>query len=59
MHLNIKFSNNYLPQNNFYMWVNENWKNENKLPKEHERWGSVDILHEKNNLKIKKLSFND
>ena len=55
MHLNINFSNNYLPQNNFYMWVNENWKNENELPKEHERWGSFDILHKKNNLKIKKL----
>ena len=55
MHLNINFSNNYLPQNNFYLWVNENWKNENKIPKERERWSAFDIQNENINLKIKKL----
>jgi len=55
MNLDIKFSNNHLPENNFYLWVNENWKKENNIPKEHGRWSIFDILQENNNLKIKKL----
>lgn len=55
MKLNIKFSNKYLPENNFYLWVNQEWKDNNKIPDDFQRWGTFNILQNENEEKLKKI----
>lgn len=44
-----------LPQNNFYGYVNNRWKNENPIPNEHTRWCTFTILNEQSLIKIKNI----
>lgn len=53
--MNNIFSKNYLPETNFYLWVNENWKDNNKIPNIYQRWGSFNILCQENKMKIKDI----
>lgn len=55
MDLNINFSKNYSHENDFYLWVNEDWKINNKIPDDYHRWGSFNILAEENKIKIKSI----
>ena len=53
--MNINFSKNYSHENDFYLWVNEDWKKNNKIPDDCHRWSSFNILDEENQLKIKSI----
>jgi len=55
MNLNINFSKKYTPETNFYLWVNEEWKDENKIPDDYQNWGAFNSLEQENKLKIKNL----
>ena len=55
MNLNINFSKNYSQENDFYLWVNQDWKVNNKIPDDYHRWGSFNILAEENKMKIKSI----
>jgi hypothetical protein len=55
MNLNINFSKKYTPESNFYLWVNQGWKDENYIPDDYQSWGSFNSLEQENKLKIKNL----
>jgi len=49
------FSQKYSHENNFYMWVNEHWIENNPIPANHQRWGSFSELDLDIKYKIKKI----
>ena len=51
----FNLSKQFNPGDNFYMYVNNNWIENTKLPEEERRWGSFNILVENNNERIKSL----
>ena len=55
MNLDINFSEKYSPQNDFYMWVNHDWIDNNTIPSDHQRWSSFDVLDLENKSKIKQI----
>jgi len=55
MDLNINFSKYYSHEDDFYLWVNQDWKLNNKIPDDNHRWGAFNILAEDNKLKIKSI----
>ena len=55
MNLNINFSKKYTPETNFYLWVNQEWKDEHKIPDDYQKWCSFNSLEEENKSKIKNL----
>jgi len=55
MDINHKFSQKYSHENNFYMWVNEDWIKNNPIPANHQRWGSFSELDLEIKHKIKKI----
>jgi len=55
MDVNHKFSQKYSHENNFYMWVNEDWIKNNPIPANHQRWGSFSELDLEIKHKIKKI----
>jgi putative endopeptidase len=55
MNLDIAFSPNFAPGNNFFMYVNENWINTNPIPNDFSRWGSFTVLQELNNKRVKDI----
>jgi putative endopeptidase len=55
MNLDIAFSPNFAPGNNFFMYVNENWIKTNPIPNDFSRWGSFTVLQELNNKRVKDI----
>jgi len=55
MNFDITFSQTYSPQNNFYMWVNHDWIDNNPIPADHQRWSSFNVLDLENKMKIKNI----
>jgi putative endopeptidase len=55
MQLNHKFSEDFSPENNFYMWVNNDWIKNNPIPDNQMRWGSFNKLDLDNKHKIKDI----
>ena len=53
--LPIDYQDQYLPQDDFYRYVNKKWLDNNPVPNKYSRWGTFDILHEENLEKIKDL----
>jgi len=43
------------PSENFYLFVNKQWKIHNPIPEDKSRWSQFDILHEKVLLKLKDI----
>ena len=48
MSLDVKFSDSVLPTSDFYLYVNQNWKKENEIPEDFQKWGIFNILSEEN-----------
>ena len=54
MSINIKdFDYSIKPSENFNLFVNGNWKKNNKIPDKYTKWGSFEVLHEENLQKLK------
>lgn len=55
MSLDVKFSDTVLPTSDFYLYVNQNWKKENQIPEDFQKWGIFNILSEENRKLEKKI----
>jgi len=55
MDINHEFSQKYSHDNDFYMWVNEHWIQNNPIPDSYTRWGSFNELDLGNKNKIRKI----
>ena len=55
MDLNIIFSKKYSYHNNFYLWINEHWKENNTIPNDRQMWSCFDQLDKDTKLKIKSI----
>ena len=44
MSLDVKFSDSVLPTSDFYLYVNQNWKKENEIPEDFQKWCIFNIL---------------
>ena len=55
MEQNHNFSQKYSHDNDFYMWVNEHWIENNPIPPNHQRWGAFSVLDLDIKHKIKKI----
>ena len=53
--MKFNLSKKYNPNSNFYLYVNDHWISNTKLPDEERRWGSFNILIENNTNRIKEL----
>ena len=45
----------FKPNDNFFLYVNNNWIKNNPIPDDMSRWGMFNILHESNKKKIKDI----
>jgi len=48
-----------LQQNDFYLYVNEEWLNNNPIPNDYSQWGSFHVLSNETLLKLKNILDND
>ena len=55
MNLDINFSEKYSSQNDFYMWVNHDWLDNNPIPSDQQKWSSFNVLDLENKTKIRKI----
>ena len=45
---NLLYNNKYLPQEDFYRYVNAKWMSENKIPNKYSKWGTFEIINQEN-----------
>ena len=55
MSLDTTFSTTVSPADNFFLYVNQNWLDNNPIPSDFNRWGSFNILDELNKERVKKI----